>query len=283
MSKNNRISQTEKRFIIEAAHYLENPSFVIKLTNIIGLPMEQGIELLPGKAQQIIGVATQKALHSALEVAIGSIEATTGGGFEVGQEKSRSTDLRHKLLTTVTGAAGGLFGLASLPIELPVTTTIMLRGIAGIAQDYGHDIRQVDIRLDCLSVFAMGSPSSLDDAVDSAYFASRVAMARAANEAAKWVAGKTAQEIAEGIASKSAPPLVRMIAKVAARFNIVVTESAVAKAVPGIAIAAGALINTAFSDHFFAVARYHFGIRALEARYGADAVREIYQANIREV
>jgi hypothetical protein len=33
----------------------------------------------------------------------------------------------------------------------------MLRGISSIADDYGHNLNDIKIRLECLSVFAMGS------------------------------------------------------------------------------------------------------------------------------
>ena len=47
--------------------------------------------------------------------------------------------LVHKLLATASGAAGGAFGLAALPIELPASTIIMLRSIAEIARNEGED------------------------------------------------------------------------------------------------------------------------------------------------
>jgi hypothetical protein len=36
-------------------------------------------------------------------------------------------------------------------------------------------------------------------------------------------------------------------------------------------------VNVAFNAHFDRVARYHFGIRALERQYGADQVQAAYQ------
>ena len=39
-----------------------------------------------------------------------------------------------------SGAAGGAFGLATLPLELPVSTVIMLRSIADIAISEGEDL-----------------------------------------------------------------------------------------------------------------------------------------------
>lgn len=281
MSINEKMKQSEIQFIAKAASYLENPSFVIKLTNIIGMPIEKVIVALPAQAQQFVASATHKALEGSLAAAIMTISKDSSGSFENGQEKSGLTGWGHKIATAVTGGVGGVFGLAALPFELPITTTIMLRSISSIANNYGHDLADLKTRLECLSVFAMGSPSKADDALESAYFGSRIGIAQAINQATKWAGGKTAQEIAEAIAAKSAPELIQLMAKVAARFNIVVTEGALAKAIPGVAIATGVLINVAFTDHFNAVAEYHFGIRTLESLYGAAAVRALYDANSR--
>jgi len=50
---------------------------------------------------------------------------------------------------------GGLFGAASLPIELPVTTILILRAIADIARHHGEDLSTIEGRLACVEVFAM--------------------------------------------------------------------------------------------------------------------------------
>ena len=42
-----------------------------------------------------------------------------------------ASGLLHKALVTTSGAVGGSFGLAALPIELPISTIIMLRSIGG--------------------------------------------------------------------------------------------------------------------------------------------------------
>ena len=43
-----------------------------------------------------------------------------------------------------SGAIGGAFGLASVAVELPISTTIMLRSIADIARSEGFDVRDRD-------------------------------------------------------------------------------------------------------------------------------------------
>ncbi|WP_336152943.1 EcsC family protein, partial [Escherichia coli] len=61
----------------------------------------------------------------------------------------------------------------ALAIELPVSTTIMLRSIADIARSEGFDLDRIDTKLECLAVFSFGGPSEDDDAVNTAYYATR--------------------------------------------------------------------------------------------------------------
>jgi dihydroxyacid dehydratase/phosphogluconate dehydratase len=94
-------------------------------------------------------------------------------------------------------------------------------------------------------------------------------MAKAVSDAAVHLTRK-------GLADKSAPVIVRFIARVAARFSIVVSEKAVAQAVPVVGALGGALINTLFIGHFQDIGRAHFTIRRLERRHGPETVRRIY-------
>jgi hypothetical protein len=64
------------------------------------------------------------------------------------------SELFHRALATASGAAGGTFGLAALPVELPVSTVIMLRSIADIAQTEGEDLSDPKSVFSCVEVFA---------------------------------------------------------------------------------------------------------------------------------
>jgi hypothetical protein len=75
-----------------------------------------------------------------------------------------------------------------LLIELPISTTIMLRSIADIARSEGEDIRLAESKLACVEVFALGGRVSKDDAAESGYFAVRAALAKAVSEAAEFIA-----------------------------------------------------------------------------------------------
>ena len=70
--------------------------------------------------------------------------------------------------------------------------------------------------------------------------------------------------------------LVQLIAQIASRFGVVVTQKLAAQAVPLVGALGGAAVNYLFIDHFQEVARAHFVVRRLERRYGKDAVRAAY-------
>ena len=59
---------------------------------------------------------------------------------------------------------------------------------------------------------------------------------------------------------------------------MVVTQKAMAQALPVLGAIGGGLVNTVFISHFQDMARGHFAVRRLERDYGEDAVREAYSA-----
>ena len=50
----------------EVKRLLENPGLAVKITNLVGKPIEKGFELLPDSWSQRIGVATKDALMFAM-------------------------------------------------------------------------------------------------------------------------------------------------------------------------------------------------------------------------
>ena len=256
------LSQEELEALRRAKDTLENPGIAAKLSALAGSPIEKGMKMLPARVQQAVHSATEGALTRALEVAVKTLGTPRG---------SAPRDSFHRLAAAVSGAAGGAFGLPALAIELPVSTTLMLRSIADIAAAHGEDPRETETRLACLTVFALGSPRDRrDDPAESGYFAVRSALAAAVTEASKHLAQK-------GLAKGGAPALVRLIALIGARFGIVVSEKAAAQAVPILGAAGGALINTVFIGHYQDMARGHFVVRRLERAHGTEAVRDAYE------
>ncbi len=256
------LSKAELSDLKRAKLLLENPGLAARLSAMLGSPFERGMAMLPARFQTTVQKASESAMLKALEVAVKSINDDSA-------VPRASRDRLHKLAAATSGAVGGAFGLLALSVELPVSTTIMLRSIADIAKSEGENIQHIETRLACLTVFALGGRSDKDDAGESGYFAARVAMAGAVSEAAKFLAEK-------GMSKTGAPALVRLTTLLASRFGLVVSEKAAVQAVPVIGAASGALINTLFIEHFQNMARGHFIVRRLEKIHGAEPVRLAY-------
>jgi hypothetical protein len=186
------------------------------------------------------------------------------------KERCGDSNKTHKRLVAVIGGAGGAFGLAALSVELPISTTVMLRSIADIARSEGEDITSPEVKLACLEVFALGGKSKDDDGTETGYFAVRMALARVVSEAAQYLTSK-------GVVQETAPVMIRFISKIASRFSVTVSEKVAAQAVPVIGAAGGALINTLFLDHFQDMARGHFIVRRLERVYGHEIIKKAYE------
>jgi hypothetical protein len=246
----------------KAKRLLENPGLAARITHFLGTPIDKGFTLLPENWRSKIDDITRSALSKAIQTAIFTMKDSPG-------EQASMT--WHKLAVATTGGVGGFFGLGGLTIELPVSTTIMLRSIADIARSEKEAIHEIESQLACIEVFALGGPSMDDDAAESGYFAVRAAMAQSVASAAEHLTKK-------GLVEKNAPALVRLLLQIVERFSIQVSEKAAAQAVPAIGAAGGALVNTLFIDHFQDMARGHFIVRRLERKYGKDFVEETYRA-----
>ena len=255
------ISRKDLAELRAAKERLEHPGLAITIASAVGTPVELVLKKLPGPVARRIDSATQAALRAALKAALATLKRDA--------KKGAPSDLAHKLATAASGAAGGFFGLSALAIELPVSTTIMLRSIADIARSEGEDLADPEAALACLEVFALGGRSTSDNEADSAYFLIRAELAREVARATEYLLKK-------GFAQKGAPALVKLVSRIAARFAVPVSQKAAAQAVPILGAAGGALLNTLFMAHFQNMARGHFVVRRLERKHGIDEVRVAY-------
>ncbi|MFN7954566.1 MAG: EcsC family protein [bacterium] len=270
-------------FVRAAAAYLEHPSFLVQLADLVGRPVEAALGSLPRTAQRVIQRAVQGALGKGLEWVSHGLEPSEAPVFETlatAGSRARQRGRRHNVAAAATGAAGGFAGLAAMPIELPISTLILLRTIAATAHEMGADLGDPAVRLECLSVLSLGGPTRRDDAAESGYLTARVGLAGALREAARGLARSGAEDLARVALDRTAPALVRFLALIAGRFEAVVTERAVAQVLPVVGAISGAAINTAFAHHFHRVALYHFGIRQLERLHGAETVEARYRATL---
>lgn len=294
------ISADDAASLKTAHQLLENPGVVAKLSSLIGEPIEAGLKSLPENVSSAISTAVKKAVEAAFGVALktmdletpdepsksrmpGWLQKTTSaaGGLvgnmfasdsKVPEEKSavsKASNFWHKAAVATTGAVGGAFGLSAILIELPVSTTIMMRSIADVARSEGEDLTTEEARTQCVSVLAFGGRSKDDDDAEVGYFAVRQAMASLVTDAA----AQLAKEGGTGVSTV----LVQLINQVAERFGTTVTPKVMAQLVPVIGAASGAAINTLFIDHFQNMARGHFTVRRLERKYNVPLIESEYR------
>ena len=249
-----------------AKNMLENTGLAMKLTNAIGRPIEIGINSINSS---LVEKATKLALNKSLDIALGTIKRDSN---------TTSSNATHKMLVTASGFIGGLFGMSSLLVELPLSTTIMLRSIADIAQSQGHNLDKMETRLACLEVFSLGSSRTRDDdASESAYYMVRAGLSYEMKSALKAVEGMSTKAIQDAIARGEMPILIKLIDSIASKFGITVSEKVVAEALPIVGAIGGGGINYIFISHFQQMATGHFIIKRLEKKYGYEVVERNYQ------
>jgi hypothetical protein len=255
------LPRSQHRALAGAVNALENPNFAARIADYAGAPINRMLGMLPRQASASLSKAVELAIHKSLKMAISSLDEEDNGP---------PAKFFSSVIAGVTGGVSGFVGVAALPIELPLTTTIMLRAIADIARHNGEDLTRLEARLACLQVFALGARRE-STRTDIGYFAARALLMRVTGNAAAYLVERGAAEI-------SAPVMNRFLAEIVSRFSIVVSDRIAASALPVVGAIGGATVNVIFMNHFQQVATGHFTVRRLKRQYGAAVVREQYAA-----
>jgi len=234
---------------------LEQVSLAARMSGLLGQPIEALRARLPTGAQGMLDGAVRGALSAAMGAALRS--APSHNPWPV------PSAWFHRGLAAASGAAGGAFGLPGTLVELPVSTTLLLRQIAAIAAEQGEDLADPLVAAECLKVFALGGRDPGDDAAETGYFAVRIALAEALKGA-----------LGAGVLSSVLPGF---LSAIAARFAGPVATKLAAQAAPVIGAAAGVAVNLAFLEHFRGIAEGHFTVRRLEREHGAATVQSAYE------
>lgn len=253
------LSPEDEAALVEAVRSLEGSSFAAQLSGLVGRQLGFAGSLLPARVTETADRAAATALRYALRGAARSLPA----------DAQPPRNRLHLAAVAASGAVGGAFGLASLPLELPLSTALILRSVADIARGEGEDLDDPEALLSCLEVFALGAGRDAGLG-ESSYFAVRALLAKSVTEAARHI-------MTRGVADEAAPVLSRLLGQIASRFGVVVGQKVVAQAVPVLGAVTGAGINAAFMDHYQRLARGHFAVRRLERVYGPDLVRAAYE------
>lgn len=230
------------------------PAEIVALANRYRAANSTGIQLL-----NLLGTQADSLLTRLPEGVKSGLEEATRGALQVAfhtakYSRGKVPDQRGWLNTafaTAMGAVGGAGGLVSSLGELPVTVTVLMRAIQGIAVEHGFDPDDPEIARECLTVFASAGPLEADDSADVAFLSARMALT-----------GSTAQ---------------RVIAAIAPRMSVVMGQKLAAQAVPVIGAAAGAAVNFAFTSYYQQMAHVHFGLLALSRETGVPMITLVGQ------
>lgn len=151
----------------------------------------------------------------------------------------------------------------------------MMRSILEIAKNESEDIYDIDTKLACIQVFALGGNSTAKNVASSAYYSTREAMAEALNDANEYLK-KNGVEGLEEMSLYNTNPVLMMIGLIATRLTIQITEKFISRAVPIVGAASGGALNYLYIDHYQKIARAHFTIRRLERENSKAVVQSIY-------
>ncbi|NNE52433.1 MAG: EcsC family protein [Sulfitobacter sp.] len=198
----------------------------MSVLNLIGGSAESLIDQLPKAVRQNLEEATVRALSQAMKAAHSS--------------RSYVPDQKgwlNQAVTSAMGAVGGAGGLPTALAELPVTTTLLLRVIQGVAVEHGFDAEAENVQFDCVQVFAAAGPLSADDGADLGFMSARLTLSGKAMHA--------------------------VVAKVAPKLAVVMGQKLAAQAVPVLGAVAGAATNYAYTNYYQEMAHVHFGLRKL--------------------
>ncbi|WP_225901805.1 EcsC family protein [Zobellia barbeyronii] len=260
---NNKLTPEDLLTLRSAKQKMEQIGWAMQGLNKMGNVIESRIQLLPQKQRNWLQQITYKVLHTVVKTNLLSMN-----------KKAKTTPINnfYKALVTSSGAIGGALGASAFAVDLTLATKLMMRSIMDIARSEGEDLNSLDSQLACLQVFALGGKSKHDDNLDTGYYATKIAIGSAV-KGASGIAGKTVTTLL----NTTGNPLLQLIAQVASRFSVQVSEKFVAQAIPIIGAAGGATINLAFIDHFQNMAHAHFSIRRLERKYSEEQIRLEYE------
>lgn len=261
MSNKNLFSPADLIVLQKAKQKIETIGWAMQGLNKVGNIIESRLALLPKKQQKWLHELSYKVLHTVVRTNLVSMRKSKG--------TSTPMNKTYKALVTSSGLLGGAFGAPAFAVDLTIATKLMMRSIMDIARSEGEDLHVLDSQLACLQVFALGGKSQHDDSLDTGYYATRIAVGSTVKGGTKAL---------ESLLRSSANPLIQLIANVAARFSVQVSEKFVAQTIPILGAAGGATINLAFIHHFQKMAQAHFAIRRLERTYGEQVVKSAYES-----
>jgi hypothetical protein len=259
------LSDQEMAELRWAYENLEHPSLAARLSNLLAYPIEEGLSLLPKRWRKRLECAAELSIRRSMAFAIASMGRAS---------QAPARNWMHRFAAIGTGAAAGFFGPLTLLAELPITTTLILRSIADIANSQGEDLGQKESQIACIQVFALGGRTREDEAADLGYYGMRITLGLYFE--------RDILEYAANVEGPHIPAAIDLMRAIAARFGVVITDKTAAQMVPVAGAVSGATLNLIFLHHYQNVAKGHFIVRRLERRYGIEQIKAEYQRLVDE-
>jgi len=225
-----------------AKHYRSAGGVGVKLLNSLGGQAEGLLEQPPSNVREGLTGATERALRLSVQAAQSSRRAVPD-----------QSEWVNTAVTTAMGAAGGFGGLPGALVELPATTTMLLRAIQGVAAETGFDPATQSVQFDCVRVFSAAGPLDFDDGADLGFLSVRMTLTGGAMQ--------------------------KLIATVAPKLATALGQKLAAQTVPILGAVAGAGTNYVYTRYYQQIAHVHFGLRRLAVE--ADVPHEDLVARLR--
>lgn len=231
-----------------ARRYLDAGGIGMDVLNAFGGNAETLIAYVPKGVRKRVDDITWRGLNRAFSAAAQSRRLVRDRG-----------EMFNRLLSSASGAAGGIAGLTGAVIELPVTITLLLRAILEIASEHGFDPGSEEVRMEALRVLAAAGPLAEDDGADLGLLAARLS-----------ITGQTIQGL---------------ITKVAPKLSVSLVQKLGAQAIPVLGAIAGASINYTFARYYQELARVNFGILRLEheTNLPREALVEAFEIRVNQI
>ena len=248
------ISDQDRMKLQDAAlQFLAARGFGIKILNMVGRNVEgfaiRMAKRFGGDWPERLDALAADALWGLLSVSTGGMRGKSALGPRTGS---------YRMAAAGSGAITGFMGGPAAFADIPLTTAVIFRSIAAIAQAHGEDIDDFDTKRACLEVFAFGGTKDDMDDVDISYWSVRGSLSHAS----------------VGYFMKS----------ITSRWSVLASQQAVSSMIPIAGAVTGAGVNYLFADYFQKMAEVHFTLREVERHYGdADAVRACFDRHVTEM
>lgn len=223
---------------------------LLRLADIMGGAVGQALKLgerglgfsptLQKKLEKLANTSIQRAF----DIAILGLDSST--------DKNKSFmssgvwhDRMMKAMVVTSGAVGGFAGLGGMLPDISLTTLVLMREIAHIAQQEGEDLKDEDTKRACLEVFGLRSFANLaskDEDNKLGFFSARLML--------------------------RGRPMVLLMADVSYQYGLSLSQKLSMQMLPVVSALCGASLNIAFLNHYRSLARLHFMVRRLERHHG---------------